>query len=532
MKALKNFARRLRNNTSGNTALIVGLGMPALIGGAGVAVDTAQWYLWKRELQYAADQAAMAGAWARGNGDTGTVYQTRASQEFAVNLQVTDQYTPTHTSGLEDYLSGTQNSVVVNAQVTASLPFSNFVMGRSATVAVRSQAIWESEAAFNPCILAVKKSGSRGLWFNGGPIVNAPCGGGAVSPDNGAVTISGNSGTYDLGFVVTAGTVVDQHDGFANATVIENSEGVFDPFEDLTPPEGTGIARTLSCAGSSNPWTADETQTEVVTFNYYQGRNAQQAERDGTIDYSGGAGTPTSTTTQTFVGQTYSSEPTPDVQVVTGGLTSIEGRGPDTIWEQPVTTTTFSYSTPVYTVPTGTQLPGTYTDFQLSCDTVLAGGIYVIDGGTVQVNAQYSLTGNGVMFVLKNGADIQINGGATIDLSAMTALELMAAGVTDPDDAAALENMLVFEHRDSQSNNRNVINGNASTRLDGVIYTPNSAVDLLGTMATTSGSGRCLMIAASEIQIGGSANLTTLCDPADPNPVYSVNGGTRVRLVA
>ena len=530
MSALKNFAKRLRRSTSGNTAILVGLGMPALIGGAGFAVDTAQWYLWKRELQYAADQAALAGAWARGNGDTNNIYVTRADQEFSVNLQVTEGDTPTHTATLADWNSGTDNSVVVTAQVTGNLPFSNFVMGRAATISVRSQAIWETEAAFNPCILAVKPSGSRGVWFNGGPNVDAPCGIGAVSDSSRSVEISGNSGTYDVGFVVTAGTVSDTHDGFASATVVENSEGVFDPFEDLTPPDNP-TPRSLSCAGASDPWTADETQLEIVTYNYYQGRRANQAERNGTITYTGSAGSPNSTNSTTFPGQTYSSEPTTSTQEVTGGLTAIDGAGPDTIWEQPVTRTVFTYSNIVFNAATGTQLPGTYADFQLSCDTVLAGGIYVIDGGRLIVNASYSLTGNGVMFVLKNGADIQINGGANIDLSAMTALELIAAGV-DADDADALENMLVFEHEDSTSNNRHLINGNASTRMDGVIYTPNSPVDLLGTMAGTSGTGRCLMIAANEIQIGGAANLVNFCDPANPNPVYSVNGGTRVRLVA
>lgn len=31
------------------------MGMPALIGAAGLAVDTAQWYVWRGELQYAID---------------------------------------------------------------------------------------------------------------------------------------------------------------------------------------------------------------------------------------------------------------------------------------------------------------------------------------------------------------------------------------------------------------------------------------------------------------------------------------------
>jgi Flp pilus assembly protein TadG len=56
---------KLRSCNSGNAMLMVALGMPALIGGSGLAVDTSQWYLWKREMQFAVDQAALAGAWAR-----------------------------------------------------------------------------------------------------------------------------------------------------------------------------------------------------------------------------------------------------------------------------------------------------------------------------------------------------------------------------------------------------------------------------------------------------------------------------------
>jgi Flp pilus assembly protein TadG len=55
MSTAANFIHRLLASRGGNAALIVALGMPALIGGAGLAVDTAQWYMWKRELQFAVD---------------------------------------------------------------------------------------------------------------------------------------------------------------------------------------------------------------------------------------------------------------------------------------------------------------------------------------------------------------------------------------------------------------------------------------------------------------------------------------------
>ncbi|MEP5938949.1 MAG: pilus assembly protein TadG-related protein [Erythrobacter sp.] len=531
MSAFKNFCKKLRNSTSGNAALLVGLGMPVLVGGTGYAVDTAQWYLYKRELQYAADQGALAGAWARGNGDTGSGYITRAEQEFDDNISVTSGYTPVDAATLEDYDSGTLNSVVVTATMTVDLPFSQIVLERPTTISVRSQAIYETVAAYNPCILAVKPSGSDAVWFNGGPNVNAACGVGAVSDSDDAVSISGNSGTYNVGFVVTAGTVLDRHDGFAGADVVENSEGVFDPFEDLTPPNNP-TAQTLSCGGASDPWTADETQTESYTYVYYQGRNSRQAERAGTITYTG-AGMSTSTPTSiTTVGATYSAEPVANSSSVTGGLVQIAGSGRDSIWEQATTTTSYTYANVTFTASTGTQQPGTYADFDLSCDTTLAGGIYVIDGGTLKVNASYSLTGNGVMFVLKNGADIQINGGASINLSAMTKNELLAAYSSPAITAEAAEElagMLIFEHPDSAGSDRAKINGNSSTSLNGTIYMPNSTVELLG---SAKGTSACLMLAAGSIKIGGTADLSTFCPPGDTIDTFSVNGGTRVRLVA
>ncbi len=92
MSTAANFIHRLLASRGGNAALIVALGMPALIGGAGLAVDTAQWYMWKRELQFAVDQAAIAGAWAQSDAATQSTYQARARQEFASNLAVTKDF--------------------------------------------------------------------------------------------------------------------------------------------------------------------------------------------------------------------------------------------------------------------------------------------------------------------------------------------------------------------------------------------------------------------------------------------------------
>ena len=92
--------------SSGNATLLVALGMPMLIGGAGLGVDVAQWYMWKRELQFAVDQAAVAGAWARAETATESTYVTRATQEFGANLSITEDFSASPTVQLANFAGG------------------------------------------------------------------------------------------------------------------------------------------------------------------------------------------------------------------------------------------------------------------------------------------------------------------------------------------------------------------------------------------------------------------------------------------
>ena len=57
----------------GNSLVIAAAFLPVLMGSAGLATDTIQWALWKRELQRAADLAAIAGVYDRvqNDGETG-----------------------------------------------------------------------------------------------------------------------------------------------------------------------------------------------------------------------------------------------------------------------------------------------------------------------------------------------------------------------------------------------------------------------------------------------------------------------------
>src|SRR3569623_346593 len=68
--AMIRFFRKLWKDRRGNAIVIAGAALPIVVGGAGLATDTVQWVLWKRELQRAADSAAFAGVYAKAQSET------------------------------------------------------------------------------------------------------------------------------------------------------------------------------------------------------------------------------------------------------------------------------------------------------------------------------------------------------------------------------------------------------------------------------------------------------------------------------
>lgn len=453
MGMLKKFSRKLRRSKSGNAAILVALAMPALMGGAGLAVDTAQWYLWQRELQFAADQAALAGAWARGNGDTGTIYITRANQEFSDNLSIIANNGATHAASLADWGTGTQNSVIVRAEVVADLPFASFVMGRSTTIRVNAQATFERTDEYTACLMALHPTAGSAMWFNGGPTVDAACGVASLSTSDTSIRTNGSSGAQNINTVASAGGIDDGMGAFANASTIENFDGLNDPYSGLTPPDNP-TPRTLSCGSSGLTYTGD--------------------------DFDNG--------------------------------------------DQPLSIPKIYTKFPRKTCKA---LPGTYTDLEIGGNANLTSGIYVIDGGRLKLNGGNQLTGTGVMFVLKNGAQLDINGGADVFLSPMSALQLVALGIP-ADDSARMENMLIFEDPNSPGNSGSKLTGATNFDINGVIYMPKSELKLAGNIQATA---NCMMVMSSKVQVAGTADLTTLCPIGETHSVVVGNGSTRVRLV-
>src|SRR3954465_12266678 len=87
------FFGKLMRSKRGNVLAIAAAGLPLFIGAAGLATEPIQGTLWKRQLQRAADSAAIAGVYNReaNNGLTtgatnGTATDTAVAHDLTINL--------------------------------------------------------------------------------------------------------------------------------------------------------------------------------------------------------------------------------------------------------------------------------------------------------------------------------------------------------------------------------------------------------------------------------------------------------------
>ncbi|GAA4005317.1 pilus assembly protein TadG-related protein [Sphingomonas humi] len=127
--------KKLRRNERGNILIIVAAAMPLLVGSAGLAVDTIQWALWKRQLQRAADSAAMAGVYerVRAGGDTAGVANA-VSSDLAINQRTGITLLADPVITFPASTTDMTNQVKVELKVRKTLAFSSFFMAEAPTI--------------------------------------------------------------------------------------------------------------------------------------------------------------------------------------------------------------------------------------------------------------------------------------------------------------------------------------------------------------------------------------------------------------
>ena len=187
MRTIVRQLRKLRRDIAGNVLIVAGIGTSALVGAAGVGVDTVQWYLWKRQLQQAADSGALAGAFSIHGG---TAYQQPARDELGRNFTGTYAEEILRNPPATGSFAGDAQAVEVVVSTTRRLPFSSLFLASPPVIRVRSVAASVADGEY--CVISLASSG-KGVEVQGSAQVDLGCGTSANSPDGIAVDLSGSS---------------------------------------------------------------------------------------------------------------------------------------------------------------------------------------------------------------------------------------------------------------------------------------------------------------------------------------------------
>src|SRR6476619_6240631 len=165
------FMKSLWRDKRGNALVIAAAALPLVLGSAGLASDTIQWALWKRQLARAADSAALAGVYSivEADGDRGNV-STSVDKDLTYNSHIA--YTTTKVVGAPT--SGTWATdpfaVQVAISVQKKLNFSGMFMSFTPTITATSTATVVPSG--NYCVISLEDQAATGIDATGSTTVN------------------------------------------------------------------------------------------------------------------------------------------------------------------------------------------------------------------------------------------------------------------------------------------------------------------------------------------------------------------------
>jgi hypothetical protein len=249
--------------------------MPMIIGCAGLATDTIEWTLWKRQLQRAADSAALAGAYdrAQATNSATTNTPTAVCNDLGVNLHTWMNLIGTSpctgTVGSYSTISYTANNAFLSNQVRVTLrvqqalPFSSLFMSTAPVIEASATAASVSSGG-SPCMLALNGSG-QAIDNSGNATVNAPtC---ILYSDSAASNSAAAGGTSRVTAKAIAGVGgIASSNNWNVQQYLPYSPTLPDPF---APPSSTAVTpdpNDMKCAGHYQ--TQGGGQNAVTTWVY------------------------------------------------------------------------------------------------------------------------------------------------------------------------------------------------------------------------------------------------------------------------
>lgn len=180
---------KLLRDRSGNAVVLTAIALPALVGAAGLGLDTIQWTLAQRQMQREADSAALSGAYARAQGaDAAAAANASLTRDNLLTLTQTPVIERPPTVGP---YAGKTEAVRVVLTTSSTLPFASAFLRRPTTVSVEATAASITNGTF--CVISLEDSSATGITMQGSAVVNMGCGMATNSKGVPAVTASGSS---------------------------------------------------------------------------------------------------------------------------------------------------------------------------------------------------------------------------------------------------------------------------------------------------------------------------------------------------
>ena len=225
--------KKLWNDKRGNALIIAGAALPLLVGSAGLATDTIQWTLWKRQLQRAADSAALAGVYDRVSHDNSTGNVLNAvnndlGRHNHTNITLLSGYPQV------DYPSGTNwtNPVRVTLALQKQLGFSSLFLSSPPTISARATGATVATGVY--CVVSLVDTSATGIRATGNGDLNLGCGMITNSTSLTAAIATGSS-EVDATPVAAVGDIQDS-DNWGGAELLPFTVKQTDPYADVNVP--------------------------------------------------------------------------------------------------------------------------------------------------------------------------------------------------------------------------------------------------------------------------------------------------------
>ncbi len=498
VKSRKYWRRRER----GQIYVLMSLGIVALLGMAGLGADIGVIYGTRRQMQTAADAAAIAAANAlQGSSSVAAGYQTAANDAASINgfTNATNGVTIT-TSEVSCPGAASEQCVQVNIAQAVPTYFLR-ALGKS-SISLDTVAIAGGVNAPG-CIYALDPSASEAVSFTGNVNITASCG---LIDDS-----SNSNGLYATG----NGTIQTTSAGVAgnyNSASLGNMHFTPTPITGIAPAPDPLASLSQPSVPSCSQSATTNSGTDTVNGNYatynvapgiYSGGisiggnigtlNFQAGNFGNGISFSGNL-----STANFAAGQYQNGGGSGAAVTLNGNFGANFASG-------------VSFCGPLKLIGNNavTLQPGLYyggISITGNSTVTFEPGTYILAGGGLSVTGNSTLSGTGVTFFDTNGlggyGPINLTGNETANLSAPT--------------SGPLKGILFFQDRTIASGSAgSSLVGNSSSTFDGVVYFPTTSLSYLG---NSSSSGYTFII-ADTLTITGNASMTIGSN-------YSSLGGT------